>query len=77
LAGMVGPCKKDLKHTYYRDHTHAIASGVDAGKVMAELYGRDGEASETVCPYRAVFVNNVSTDVESTINRKLDVDKCS
>ena len=34
--------KSDLKHSYYRDHCHAIACGVDAGKVMAELYGKDG-----------------------------------
>jgi len=34
--------KSDLKHSYYRDHTHAIASGVDSGKIMAELFGRDG-----------------------------------
>ena len=34
--------KSDLKHSYYRDHCHAIACGVDSGKVMAELYGRDG-----------------------------------
>jgi len=34
--------KTDLKHSYYRDHCHAIACGVDSGKVMAELYGRDG-----------------------------------
>lgn len=32
----------DLKHSYYRDHCHAIASGVDPGAVMAELYGKDG-----------------------------------
>ena len=34
--------KTDLKHSYYRDHCHAIACGVDAGAVMAELFGRDG-----------------------------------
>ena len=33
--------KDDLKHSYYRDHCHAIASGVDPGAVMAELYGKD------------------------------------
>ena len=34
--------KDDLKHSYYRDHCHALACGVDAGSVMAELFGRDG-----------------------------------
>ena len=34
--------KTDLKHSYYRDHCHALACGVDAGSVMAELFGRDG-----------------------------------
>ena len=34
--------KSDLKHSYYRDHCHAIASGVDPGNIMAELFGRDG-----------------------------------
>lgn len=32
----------DLKHSYYREHTHALASGVDGGAVMAELFGRVG-----------------------------------
>ena len=36
--------KTDLKHSYYRDHCHALACGVDAGAVMAELFGRDGGA---------------------------------
>ena len=36
--------KTDLKHSYYRDHCHALACGVDAGSVMAELFGRDGGA---------------------------------
>ena len=27
----------DIKYSYYREHTHALASGVDAGAVMAEL----------------------------------------
>eukprot|EP00854_Cymbomonas_tetramitiformis_P011700 gene11700-13815_t len=30
----------DLKYSYYREHTHALACGVPAGKVMAELFGR-------------------------------------
>ncbi|EEH51580.1 uncharacterized protein MICPUCDRAFT_23282, partial [Micromonas pusilla CCMP1545] len=34
--------KTDLKHSYYRDHCHAIACGVDPGAVMAEIFGRDG-----------------------------------
>ena len=29
--------KTDLKHSYYRDHCHALACGVDAGAVMAEV----------------------------------------
>lgn len=28
----------DKKHSYYREHTHALASGVDAKKIMAELF---------------------------------------
>ena len=33
----------DKKYSYYREHTHAIASGVDSGAVMAELCaGRRG-----------------------------------
>merc|ERR1719331_3645224 len=31
----------DIKFSYYREHTHAIASGVDAGAVMAELWAKD------------------------------------
>jgi len=34
--------KNDIKYSFYRDHTHAIASGVDPGAIMAELYGKDG-----------------------------------
>ena len=34
--------KDDLKHSYYRDHCHAIACGVDTRAVMAELFGKDG-----------------------------------
>jgi 2-oxoisovalerate dehydrogenase E1 component len=30
----------DKKYSYYRDHTHAIASGVPPEKVMAELFGK-------------------------------------
>lgn len=31
----------DIKYSYYREHTHAIASGVDAAAVMAELFAKD------------------------------------
>jgi len=31
----------DKKYSYYREHTHAIASGVDPGEVMAELMMKD------------------------------------
>merc|ERR1719326_2841888 len=33
--------KEDIKYSYYREHTHAIASGVDSGAVMAELFAKD------------------------------------
>merc|ERR1719326_1523467 len=33
--------KGDKKFSYYREHTHAIASGVDSGAVMAELFAKD------------------------------------
>eukprot|EP00747_Dinoflagellata_sp_TGD_P159796 gnl/TRDRNA2_/TRDRNA2_177923_c0_seq2.p1 gnl/TRDRNA2_/TRDRNA2_177923_c0~~gnl/TRDRNA2_/TRDRNA2_177923_c0_seq2.p1 ORF type:complete len:884 (-),score=218.66 gnl/TRDRNA2_/TRDRNA2_177923_c0_seq2:96-2747(-) len=32
---------EDMKYSYYRDHTHAIASGCDPGEVMAELFMKD------------------------------------
>ncbi|CBN78566.1 pyruvate dehydrogenase [Ectocarpus siliculosus] len=32
----------DKKMSYYREHTHALASGVDAGRVMGELFAKDG-----------------------------------
>ncbi len=31
----------DKKYSYYREHTHAIASGVDQGAVMAELFMKE------------------------------------
>lgn len=34
--------KEDKKISYYREHCHALASGVEAGKVMAELCMKDG-----------------------------------
>lgn len=30
----------DIKHSYYREHTHALASGVSADKIMAELFAK-------------------------------------
>ena len=33
--------KGDIKYSYYREHTHALASGVDAGAIMAELFAKD------------------------------------
>ena len=33
--------KQDKKLSYYREHTHAIASGVDPGEIMAELFMKD------------------------------------
>jgi TPP-dependent pyruvate/acetoin dehydrogenase alpha subunit/pyruvate/2-oxoglutarate/acetoin dehydrogenase E1 component len=33
--------KEDRKFSYYREHTHALASGCDPGKVMAELMMKD------------------------------------
>ena len=32
----------DKKYSYYREHTHAVASGVDPGAVMAELFMKEG-----------------------------------
>merc|ERR1719379_1233018 len=34
--------KDDIKYSYYREHCHAIASGVSPNAVMAELFGKDG-----------------------------------
>jgi 2-oxoisovalerate dehydrogenase E1 component len=31
----------DKKFSYYREHTHALASGVDPGAIMAELFMKD------------------------------------
>jgi len=30
----------DIKHSYYREHTHALASGVSADRIMAELFAK-------------------------------------
>jgi pyruvate dehydrogenase E1 component alpha subunit len=44
--GLIGPLRKDdWVITAYRDHTQALAKGMEPGPVMAELYGRDGGAS--------------------------------
>jgi len=44
--GLIGPLREDdYVLTSYRDHTQALAKGLSAGPVMAELYGRsDGVA---------------------------------
>ncbi len=34
--------RTDMKYSYYREHTHALASGVDPGAVMAELMMKEG-----------------------------------
>jgi len=34
--------KDDKKHSYYREHTHALASGIDPGRIMAELWMKEG-----------------------------------
>jgi len=39
--GFIGPLRdEDYVITAYRDHTQALAKGLEAGPVMAELYGR-------------------------------------
>jgi pyruvate dehydrogenase E1 component alpha subunit len=44
--GLIDPLRKDdWVITAYRDHTQALAKGVEPGPVMAELYGRDTGAS--------------------------------
>ena len=35
--------KTDIKYSYYREHTHALASGVSPNKIMAELFAKVGE----------------------------------
>lgn len=40
--------KGDIKHSYYREHTHALASKVAPGPIMAELFGKvDGTCKGT------------------------------
>ncbi len=44
--GFIGPLQeKDYVITAYRDHTQALAKGLEPGPVMAELFGRDGGVS--------------------------------
>eukprot|EP00587_Corethron_hystrix_P003508 CAMPEP_0113306446 /NCGR_PEP_ID=MMETSP0010_2-20120614/5694_1 /TAXON_ID=216773 ORGANISM="Corethron hystrix, Strain 308" /NCGR_SAMPLE_ID=MMETSP0010_2 /ASSEMBLY_ACC=CAM_ASM_000155 /LENGTH=828 /DNA_ID=CAMNT_0000161115 /DNA_START=268 /DNA_END=2754 /DNA_ORIENTATION=+ /assembly_acc=CAM_ASM_000155 len=44
IPGLVADSIKngDKKYSYYREHTHALASGVDPGAIMAELFMKDG-----------------------------------
>src|SRR4051812_1151549 len=48
-ATVVGLCAAmrptDYLFTNYREHGYAIAKGIDAGRVMAELFGREGGVS--------------------------------
>ena len=45
-AGCIGPLRPDdYVVAAYREHTQALAKGVDPKEVMAELYGRSGGAS--------------------------------
>jgi pyruvate dehydrogenase E1 component alpha subunit len=44
--GLIGPLREDdWVITAYRDHTQALAKGVEPGPIMAELFGRDGGSS--------------------------------
>jgi len=44
--GFIGPLREDdYVITAYRDHTQALAKGLEPGPVMAELYGRSGGSS--------------------------------
>jgi pyruvate dehydrogenase E1 component alpha subunit len=44
--GFIGPLREeDYVITAYRDHTQALAKGMEAGPVMAELYGREDGCS--------------------------------
>jgi pyruvate dehydrogenase E1 component alpha subunit len=44
--GFIGPLRQDdYVITAYRDHTQALAKGVEPGPIMAELYGRQGGVS--------------------------------
>jgi len=44
--GLVSPLREDdYVLTSYRDHTQALAKGLEPGPVMAELYGRSGGAA--------------------------------
>jgi TPP-dependent pyruvate/acetoin dehydrogenase alpha subunit/pyruvate/2-oxoglutarate/acetoin dehydrogenase E1 component len=43
IPGLLDYCIQtgDKKYSYYREHTHALASGVNAGEIMAELMMKD------------------------------------
>mmetsp|Transcript_26776 Transcript_26776/g.54715 ORF Transcript_26776/g.54715 Transcript_26776/m.54715 type:complete len:709 (+) Transcript_26776:35-2161(+) len=43
IPALIKMCIKneDKKYSYYREHCHALASGVDPGKIMAELCMKD------------------------------------
>lgn len=44
--GCIGPLREDdYVITAYRDHTQALAKGLEPGPVMAELFGRDSGSS--------------------------------
>jgi pyruvate dehydrogenase E1 component alpha subunit len=44
--GMIGPLREDdYVISAYREHTQALAKGMEPGPIMAELYGRDGGVS--------------------------------
>ena len=32
----------DIKFSYYREHTHALASGISPDRIMAELFAKEG-----------------------------------
>lgn len=39
----------DKKYSYYREHTHALASGVDPGAIMAELFFYEADCNLPGC----------------------------
>ncbi|GMI30055.1 hypothetical protein TeGR_g11168 [Tetraparma gracilis] len=44
VPALVADClrRTDKKYSYYREHTHALASGVEPGAIMAELMMKEG-----------------------------------
>ena len=44
ITALVGDAIRptDIKYSYYREHTHALASSVSADAIMAELFGKIG-----------------------------------